>query len=100
MKDYLGEKCGEEYKACCLGELALIAGVADWDEGGLLKVRSGISYSYCTLPNYKDLGLRSGSGASNNGLTTLANLNDEGVTWPEIAKIIRENPENYLSKSV
>lgn len=30
----------------------------------------------------------------------LASMNDHGVPWPEIAAIIRDNPDNFFTKSV
>lgn len=102
MAGRLGLKTSEDtYTACCLGEAGLIAGVCEWNEYGMLLTKesnddgllSGVYYS---------LGLRSASGKPLDTTMhdTLASLNDNGHTWPQIAKLLREHPEQYFTESV
>ena len=97
-KEALGVKpVGSSYEACCLGELALLAGVAHWSEGILFcgedKETTGMYY--------EKLGLRSGVGSPKSGHhSSLATLNDDEMTWPEIAAHVEKYPEVYFTKSV
>lgn len=100
LTERLGRKYDDgTYQACCLGELGLIAGLCKWD--GIY-----LSTKYVNdmgeLPDiYEELGLHNKVGDSlDQSKLSLAELNDGGNTWPEIASIIRANPTNYLSKSV
>ena len=59
------------------------------------------------LEDYKEIGLISGCGRVNAQINTtkgqyasLAGANDDGVSWPELAKIIRANTTNFFTKSV
>jgi hypothetical protein len=101
----LGVKVGDSYVACCLGELHVIA----CKEKGLgmpFGSRSRIedSGNYYILTSYREYGIRSGGGAFNRHIDfkgqayhSLSELNDMGASWKEIAKIIRENPENVFT---
>lgn len=91
----LGLKTPEgEEKMCCLGQLALCAGVGSW-ENGTYKINDDFS----GIPNYSDLGLNSNCGAIKNINLTLAELNDGNTSWPEIADIVERNLENIFNKS-
>lgn len=89
---------GLSYKACCLGEYGLIAGKCKWVGN---RLQDGAYFGTLVESNL-DLGLRSSAGTPKNiKHGSLANLNDhQGKTWPEIAAIIRANPEEYLTKSI
>lgn len=93
------------YGVCCLGEGGLIAGACKW-VGNVL-------YSSCmnsneTLTNtYKILGLRSEAGwlrkevdRDDESFNSLAEMNDGGWTWPEIADYIEANPDNVFERFV
>ena len=109
MVGSLGKKTnGRNYQACCLGELHLCyyrlqkkklpfegGDIWDGDHDTLL------AYSF------KKYGLRSDNGRILSlhgryfkGHKNLANANDNGVTWPEIAAFIRKYPERVFTKSV
>ncbi len=104
-KGTLGAKFPDgTYRACCLGEGGLIAGVCDWAGDFLCVIANGKpmieSQSYLTYDAHKALGLRNSNGMSSSNLHSLSVLNDEDNTWPQIAKILRENPEDYFTHSV
>lgn len=96
----LGKKNSEGlYTACCLGEGGLIAGVYEWDGSSLVTVTSA-DKSYNNLDFvYESLGLYDGVGSNFNGGKCLTRLNDTATTWPEIAAMIRANPEQWLKES-
>lgn len=106
MKSSLGTKKqedGDEYKACCLGELGLIAGLCEWRGTDLTVTQDGCKISDTYLINvWEELGLRSERGSADDGEESndLAELNDGGYSWPDIAARIRKNPEAYLTKSI
>lgn len=100
------------YKACCLGEglcvMARIKGERppfDIDFGVL---KSEDEDYQLAIKDYSGLGIFDGCGIfigpgpiDGAGATcSLAELNDAGYTWPQIAKIIRNNPERIFTKSV
>jgi len=95
-----------EYRACCLGEGGLIAGVCKWD-GEYIKTISNSPF-YLSEEAYAALGLRNQLGAFISGphevgsvtVNSLADANDEGATWSEIAAFIRANPEEIFKESV
>ena len=84
-------------KMCCLGQLCDL--LYEPNETQLLE---GDYYSYGEDENIEDLpeevvefmGFYGPYGELDN--STLAQLNDDGITWPEIAKFIRENPEKVF----
>lgn len=108
---FLGRGIPESYTACCLGEglvtyckmknikLPFIDGfIIDFNEDKNLK-------SDCILDfSYKELGLRTSTGRiigkHLNNRTYLTQANDSGVSWPEIADFIEENPEAVFTHSV
>ena len=108
----LGYGTPKEYKACCLGELHLCAHrlankKLPFDSNNRIcddSIYGTLSYSY------EQYGLNSSVGQSVKEFTTsfiedksfytLAQANDGGVSWPEIADIIEKNPENFFTKSV
>ena len=111
-KNTLGKRYPDgSYTACCLGELGLIAGVCRW--GGLsdnvlivtdLSAIDEYSANYLDGTSYEEVGLYSARGRTRDGdnqdVNTLASLNDNSKTWPEIAAIVRANPAMYFKKSV
>lgn len=93
----LGYRTNGAYKACCLGELGLIAGVCTFDSNGTLCCDG----SRTILLNYTGLGLRSPNGRQTKfAEPTLAVMNDFGKTWPEIADHVEKNFSLYFTKSV
>ena len=106
---HLGTKLSDgTYKACCLGELAITAGLAQWNELNELVVFNSMGNSLAYLHGVHDkVGLHSPTGRvpercqkTYPSKPSLSQLNDNGKTWPEIAAIVRENPEDYFFKSV
>lgn len=88
------------YKACCLGELGLIAGICEWS-GSTLIVKESSRSSALLDGVYEQVGLRSSNGSpSNFNFKNLSVMNDQMDTWPEIAAHVRKNPEEYFTKSV
>ena len=102
MKGVLGRKFSDgTYKACCLGEAGLIAGVCEWAENGELHVKETHGDNTYLYRVYDVIGLHDHCGSSKNmSLCALAILNNDGKTWREIAAIVRANPEAYFSRSV
>jgi hypothetical protein len=101
----LGSKDGDSYVACCLGELHVTAckekGVNPFNEWGRI-IDEG-NYNRLSTYSYLEYGLMSSLGGfkefivfDNRTYHSLSELNDLGVSWKEIAKIIRENPENVF----
>lgn len=99
-----------EYKACCLGELGLIAakhgmGNCQWKGNVLLDIdkESPINNSSATLySSYAELGLRGACGnmkIDNGEYSALSSMNDDGYSWPQIAAEVRKNPEKFFTKS-
>lgn len=107
LKNSLGKKEGFSYKACCLGELLCVAkklaGEPEpFDEDGVLYSRHhNNTRSYSSLFNHEKFGLRSNNGDLYNsyaGYTCLAQMNDKGMTWPEIADYIEANSDNVFTE--
>lgn len=115
MSYKLGEKKPDgSYKACCLGEAGIISGTCYWNEHGQLAIKD----EYLIIPiwkggkaihtldgeAYKIMGFNSeaakASDASADNHMTLAEMNDDGKTWPEIAAMIRKDPSRWFNKSV
>lgn len=119
MRGFLGWGNARNYKACCLGEGAICTyrfkkkkfnHLFDVDEYRYLNL--GGSSTYYTLPSefVNQLGLYDMQGEIRwtkhnehnekaSRYTSLADMNDRGVTWPEIAKFIRENPSLVFKES-
>lgn len=107
----LGYKDGDIWNLCCLGQLLVLA-----------KGESVLSYLgnvYCNSSStqlekyYGDYGLKDEEGRfyDDNGHSissliggthffSLADANDGGLTWPEIADFIEANPEKVFTKAV
>lgn len=115
MKDSLGEKDADgSYHACCLGEYLICAGKAQWKDFGKGQILTdGKEKDYRgegfethadseLLNSWEELGLHSSGGSRETGFRgqSLAQMNDTGYTWPEIAAEIRKTPEAWLTKSV
>lgn len=114
MHEFLGKGNARSYKACCLGEGAICTYRFKkkkfnhlFDVDGYLNL--GENYAYYTLPSefVNQLGLydmqgeirRTKHNKKASRYTSLADMNDRGVTWPEIAKFIRENPSLVFKES-
>lgn len=103
MSQALGTKLSDgTYQACCLGEGGLIAKVCEWKEDGKLKTIGGSSTGILDGESYRALGLLDewGRRLDDDERYSLQTLNDSGKTWPQIAAILRANPEQYFNKSV
>lgn len=85
---------------CCLGAAGLIAGVCHWDGDALVTSENNILFLSGNA--YKSIGLRNVSGKSVDGNNDkcLSYLNDEKMTWPEIADLLEENPDEYFTHSI
>ena len=100
MKGCLGTRNENgTYKACCLGEGGLIAGVCIFNKKNELVTRSG-DYSVLSRSDFKALGLRNPTGNNKDNSLCLAELNDDDLDWQMIAAIIRSEPEDFFIKSV
>lgn len=96
----LGIIDGGEHKMCCLGQGGVIAGVCRW-EGERLVTPTGVGYKLSDV--YESIGLRNAYGealSTADGMPDLADMNDGGMSWPEIAVIMETFPEEYFTKSV
>lgn len=102
LKGYLGIKFDyDDYKCCCLGELGLIAGICEWRNNDLYVNSSRSNSSSYLYAVHEKVGLFSPQGDSKDReLKGLARMNDDGVTWPDIAAHVRKYPEQYFTKSV
>lgn len=104
MMGELGRGELNHYKACCLGECKMVmyrAGLCGNPiEDGTL--RSGKKIKLLSESDRRKIGLRSGEGHAKDEphFSSLASMNDRGKTWPNIAAIIRENPDRFFFKSV
>jgi len=87
-------------KMCCLGQLCDLL-----YEPNEIQLLEGYYYSYGEDENIDDLpeevvefmGFYGPYGELDNSAgDTLAQWNDDGTTWPDIAKFIRENPEKVF----
>ena len=109
--DILGEGHPRDYKACCLGELHLCYHRMKhkkypFNAFGSLTDRDHIGMLYTSHAKY---GLRDEKGGLRKPYTidgssvpffSLASMNDNGVSWPDIAKYIESNAENVFVHSV
>lgn len=57
--------------------------------------------------SFEELGLRDDNGAlkketiiKGTPYSNLANMNDNGISWPEIAKYVEKHPKNVFTKSI
>jgi len=97
MKEKLGEMQPDgTYRACCLGELCLIAGLGVWHNGTLIDQNRGYSGLFSS---FEQLGLRSAAGHLENKETSLSAMNDKYKTWPEIADFVEANFDKVFTKS-
>lgn len=94
------------YQARCLGELKMCALRSIGENPFNVFYRSimdgadtaSLSVSYEDFGLYGPLGYF--DGAALKGNISLANANDAGITWPEIADFIEQNPTAVFTKSV
>lgn len=113
LKGTLGRQTPDgTIQLCCLGQLALTAGAPhEWIDrlNEELHLRCGASEH--VLVNYEEFGLRGEEGQFEEGVVkivkdkefffvSLAEMNDEGITWPQIADYIEAHPENVFTKAV
>lgn len=106
-KTILGEGTPRKYKACCLGEAELCIHRIAKTKLPFVKTSSQspnqIFSEARTLvlsdESYQKLKLNGDAGdIRDERYSSLANMNDDGgLTWPEIAKFIRENPEKVFN---
>lgn len=97
----LGFKKDDKIKLCCLGAGTMCISEGNFDEeSGMLNVND----SHSILSNYKKLGLYSNIGSFQGielaGYSALAYANDNGISWKEIAKFMRDHPEVVFAYSV
>lgn len=108
----------DDYKACCLGELILTKHRLEGTKPIIKqnKLYSNEKYDAIIedyglngvmIENYQDYGLDAAMGVIKDGFKwnniiyfSLARLNDVGCPWPEIARLIRANPEKVFNKSL
>lgn len=100
----LGSGTIDHYKCCVLGLFGLLSGSCVFENGRLYdaggeefhKIPDNLFTSLSL--SWKKLGLYGAMGNTKLGVTgeTLAFYNDSGKTFPEIAAIIRANPDHYL----
>lgn len=109
----LGRGTPRFYNACCLGELLVCKHRLEkkklpFHEGYIVDVNKELDQHDAEMlgHSFKELGLRSDIGALQdvaeiNGkkFFALAQMNDYGVSWPEIADYIEQNPENVFAES-
>jgi len=107
----LGELLGDgTYGACCLGEYLLTyhRDADIWEEKILVDDHEEGEEEL--VESYQKLGLRTQAGGFNLDRVvnnpnprkhSLAMLNDHpGITWPQIARFIRENAEHIFTRSL
>jgi len=114
LQNQLGKKINDtEYKACCLGELLLCYNKennieSEWRNNQLIDVYGKENEFTSTewLGNHTLLGLHNSTGflpvsvtIRNKTYDSLAAMNDDGITWPEIAEYVKANPDNVFTKS-
>lgn len=100
------------YTACCLGEGGLVAGVCHWGGHSKLCVPDPTAEGedqegFLGYGAYQALGLWNSRGGFHSPVvtptesyTSLANMNDGGLTWPQIADYMEANPDNVFERSV
>lgn len=112
---WLGKETPDGWKYCCIGGL-LMSECARLGTQPKHYYPNGIqdamyltqNFSVSWLEYYEQYGLNDGMGLFTNITayeghlyTSLADMNDcKRLTWPQIAKFIRENPEIVFTKSV
>lgn len=127
MVDYLGirEKGDKEYKACCLGEALMVLhrmkvlDKSPFENNKIVSREKRFDIdclSVQELQEYELLGLRGASGdlneavylhdfvklypsQANKKLGSLAEMNDSGISWIQIAEYIENNPDNVFIES-
>lgn len=95
-------------KYCCLGKLCMILHEIKGTTPTVTDISSLIDNdSLFYLKSYKKAGLLDEAGElkeyakiDNKSYASLADMNDNGCTWTEIAAYIRANPDNVFNKSV
>jgi len=101
----LGELTEDGYRACCLGEYLLTyhrclgTDISRLFNNGVLQ--DGDDY-YVLVESFDDLGLQDDAAHifGDCEYDSLAEMNDNGVSWPEIAAYIRKYPEMVFTKSI
>ncbi len=108
----LAERTGtepHEYKACCLGEFIITRFGINNDKLNFTNNNKflWIDDSGGTIKKYAEYGLISEGGwfessvvINDEEYNSLIQMNDNGLTWTEIADYVEQNPENVFTKSV
>lgn len=91
------------YKACCLGQAAIMLGIAKWRDNKTLIVTGDLntqqSDSLLHYDHHEKLGLYGASGLNKGGDVSLSIINDaEG--WLAVYKACIDNPKGYFNKRV
>lgn len=119
MRGLLGVKKGNSYMACCLGELHCVAHRLKKKklpfDGNVIRDEGNCSI---LSKSYEKYGLRNHSGRlkcyayyhdgnfslrpfdQSKAYVSLADMNDYGITWPEIATFVETYPNIVFTKSV
>ena len=112
MYKHLGKGDKNNYQACCLGEAILVVCRLKGIEPNFIIGRLYDSNGDEKFPTitYTELGLNSSTGELNEPLEienkykptyfSLAEMNDFGFTWTEIADYIEANPDNVFTIAV
>lgn len=102
MRSFLGRGTPKDYKACCLGELHILACKHFNQPSPFIENRIIDDYNDSSLENsYEKYGLYGSCGQPNNSNRNgLAVLNDRFMTWPEIAEIIIRNPNAFIKQPI
>lgn len=107
------------YKACCLGEALLVLNGRDIDRVSkrnmIVDIDKNNNNYYdisCMIFSHNEMGLRDGAGTLNlekitekyqwiseNFISSLVDLNDDHMTWNEIADFMEECPEAVFVES-
>lgn len=108
MTKYLGKGTPKNYTACCLGQLLITDCKLKKKRIPFNKEGHLENGTITSLQNsFKKYGLRDEEGIFEEFYTHgnftylgLADMNDYGLTWTEIADFVEENPDMVFTKSV
>jgi len=110
MSSQLGNGAPKCYTACCLGELHIVHHKLSkkklpFDNGALRDGKHGTILGN----SWRKYALRDSSGAfktpvmledKDEKCVSLANMNDRGVTWTQIAEYVENNLDNVFTESI
>lgn len=110
IQNLLGQREGDDYKACCLGEALMCAhrmGIRPSSPFIDDHITSGYYGAVLNVDDYQMLGLRGSTGEISEKIlghrfpySSLTSMNDTNVPWPDIANFIEKHPEAVFTKSV